>query len=165
MGLSEKDQRDIFYGALVHDIGKIGIPDSILLKSDKLTPEEYEVMKTHPRLAYVMLKEIEFLQDSLVVPLYHHEKWNGGGYPDGLIAEDIPLIARVFAVADVWDALRSDRPYRKAWSEQKTREYIASESGTHFDPAVVEVFLAMERMPHPSDADFDEGISEHRRAA
>lgn len=153
IGLDERQQQDIYYGALVHDIGKIGIPDAILLKADKLTPEEFEVMKTHPRLAEAMLLNIEFLRDSISVPKYHHERWDGTGYPEGLAGEAIPMLARVFAVADVWDALRSHRPYRQAWTEEATRAYIAAEAGRHFDPAVVHAFLAMEPMPHPSDTE------------
>lgn len=155
MGLTPKQQQDIYYGALVHDIGKIGIPDAILLKNDKLSVEEFEVMKSHTRLAHEMLKDIEFLKDSIEVPLCHHERWDGEGYPNGLAGEEIPFLARVFAVADVWDALRSHRPYRAAWSEKETREYITSQSGTHFDPKVVEAFLALEPMSHPTDEPLD----------
>lgn len=145
-------------GALLHDIGKMGIPDGILLKPGRLTPEERLIMEQHPIIAYEMLKPIRFLADCLDVPLYHHEKWDGTGYPYGLKGEVIPLNARIFAVADVWDAMRSDRPYRQAWDEQKTRDFIIELSGTHFDPQVVEAYLAigvdeLERLRRPEVAD------------
>lgn len=151
MGLDEDAIQILYRGALLHDIGKIGIPDSILLKPGKLTDEEMEVMKSHTLLAYEMLKPVKFLEESLCIPLCHHEKFDGTGYPLGLSADQIPLLARIFAVADVWDALRSDRPYRRSWSEQKTREHIIQQSGTHFDPIVVDAYLRIEPIPHPSD--------------
>lgn len=151
MGLDEDAIQILYRGALLHDIGKIGIPDSILLKPGKLTDEEMEVMKSHTLLAYEMLKPVKFLEESLCIPLCHHEKFDGTGYPLGLSADQIPLLARIFAVADVWDALRSDRPYRRSWSEQKTREHIIQQSGTHFDPIVVDAYLSIEPIPHPSD--------------
>lgn len=128
-------------GALLHDMGKLGIPDAILHKPGKLTPEEWEIMKQHPRFAYAMLSSIDYLQPALDIPYCHHEKWDGTGYPRGLKGEQIPLVARIFAIVDVWDALRSDRPYRKAWSEEKTLDYIREQSGTHFDPQVVNAFM------------------------
>jgi len=131
----------IRWGALLHDIGKMGIPDSILLKPDKLSDQEWERMKQHPVFAFEMLSPITYLKSSLDIPYCHHEKWDGTGYPRALKGEVIPLAARLFAVVDVWDALRSDRPYRKAWTIEKTLEHIKSLSGTHFDPKVVEYFL------------------------
>jgi PAS domain S-box-containing protein len=128
-------------GALLHDIGKMGIPDSILLKPGKLTPEEWDIMKLHPDLAYVLLSEIPFLKDAVEIPYYHHERWNGSGYPSGLKGEDIPLAARIFAVIDVWDALTSDRPYRKAWSVEETRSYMIENKAVLFDPDIVDQFL------------------------
>ncbi len=128
-------------GALLHDIGKIGIPDSILLKPGKLTDEEWEIMKQHPVFAYNMLSGIAYLEPALDIPYCHHERWDGTGYPQGLKGEEIPLAARIFAVIDVWDALLSDRPYRDAWPEDKVRDYIRAQSGTHFDPAVVDAFF------------------------
>ncbi|MBI5502539.1 MAG: HD domain-containing protein [Deltaproteobacteria bacterium] len=128
-------------GALLHDIGKVGIPDAVLLKPGKLTDEEWVIMRRHPVLARDLLQRIPYLRPAIAIPYGHHEKWDGSGYPLGLRGEDIPLAARMFAVVDVWDALRSDRPYRPAWSEDKTRQHIASQIGSHFDPAVARAFL------------------------
>src|SRR6266536_302243 len=130
-------------GALLHDIGKMGIPDNILLKPGPLTDDEWVIMRKHPVYAYEMLAPIAYLQPALDIPYCHHEKWDGSGYPRGLKGEEIPLAARVFAVVDVWDALRSNRPYRQSWSEEKVCEHIRSLRGTHFDPVVVDVFLRM----------------------
>ena len=141
MGLKDKDLIHIRRGALLHDIGKMGVPDRILLKPDNLTSEEWEIMKLHPDYAYEMLSRIEYLRPSLDIPYCHHEKWDGTGYPRGLKGERIPLHARIFAVVDVYDALTSDRPYRPAWTKPKALEYIRSLSGTHFDPRVVHAFL------------------------
>jgi putative two-component system response regulator len=131
----------IRYGALLHDMGKIGIPDSILQKPAKLTDEEWVTMRRHPQLAYEMLGAIEYLRPSLDIPYCHHEKLDGTGYPRGLKGEEIPIAARLFAVVDVWDALTSDRPYRPAWTGEQALSYIKEESGKHFDPQVVELFL------------------------
>lgn len=128
-------------GALLHDIGKMGVPDAILHKPGPLTDEEWVIMRKHPQLAYDMLSPIEFLRPALHIPGSHHEKWDGTGYPRGLSGEQIPLAARIFAIVDVWDALNSDRPYRDAWPQDKTLEHIRSETGTHFDPHIVDVFL------------------------
>ena len=127
-------------GALLHDIGKLGVPDNILLKPDNLTAEEFKVMQKHPEIAYDILSPIEFLRPALDIPYCHHEKWDGSGYPRGLKGEAIPLAARIFAVVDVWDALRFDRPYRPAWPVERIREHIAYLKGVHFDPKVVEIF-------------------------
>jgi len=144
MGLSGEKLASIRYGALLHDIGKMGVPDSILHKPGALTEEEWVVMRMHPIFAHELLAPIQYLKgDALDIPHYHHEKWDGSGYPRGLKGEQIPLAARIFAVVDVWDALRSDRPYRKKWSKKKTLEYIKDQSGKHFDPKVVEVFLSI----------------------
>ena len=142
-GFTDEQLRYIRWGALLHDIGKMGIPDHILLKPDKLTDEEWASMKKHPVFALEMLSPIAYLKSALDIPYCHHEKWDGTGYPRGLKGEVIPLAARVFAIVDVWDALRSDRPYRNGWSVEKTLEHIKSLSGTHFDPKVVEYFLGM----------------------
>ena len=139
-GISESDLVYMRRGALLHDIGKLGVPDSILLKPDKLTDEEWAIMRKHPQYAHDMINPIEYLRPSLDIPYCHHEKWDGTGYPRGLKGEEIPLTARIFAVTDVWDALISDRPYRPAWDEQKALEYIREQSGKHFDPHVVELF-------------------------
>ncbi|HXQ36229.1 MAG TPA: HD-GYP domain-containing protein, partial [Anaerolineales bacterium] len=140
-GFSEEQLINIRWGALLHDIGKMGVPDSILLKPDKLTEGEWEIMRRHPTFAFEMLSPIAYLKSSLDIPYCHHEKWDGSGYPRGLKGEVIPLAARLFAVVDVWDALRSDRPYRKGWTVEETIEHIRSQTGTHFDPKVVELFL------------------------
>ncbi|TAK35968.1 MAG: GAF domain-containing protein [Chloroflexota bacterium] len=141
LGVSQDQLVHMRRGALLHDIGKIGIPDSILLKPGPLTEEEWEIMRRHPVYAYELLWPIEYLRPALDIPYCHHEKWDGTGYPRGLGGEQIPLAARIFAVVDVWDALRSDRPYRLAWSEDKVREHIRSLKGAHFDAKVVDVFL------------------------
>lgn len=143
MGMQGVELMNMRRGALLHDIGKMGIPDSVLLKPGKLTPEERHIMEQHTIYAYQMLEPIAFLRPCLDVPLYHHEKWDGTGYPYRLRGEQIPLSARIFAVVDVWDALRSDRPYREAWSEERVTQYILENSGTHFDPRVVQAFLAI----------------------
>ena len=130
-------------GALLHDIGKMGVPDSILLKPGSLTPVEWTIMRQHPRYAYELLRPIIFLVHSLDIPYCHHEKWDGSGYPRGLKGEETPLAARLFAVVDVWDALISDRPYRPAWSRDQALSYIRDQSGRHFDPQAVEAFFEM----------------------
>jgi len=140
-GLSEVELVQVRLGALLHDIGKLGVPDGILLKPGPLTDEEWVVMKRHPDLAYEMLSPIRYLRLALDIPYCHHEKWDGTGYPRGLKGEQIPLTARIFAVIDVWDALNSDRPYRAAWPEEKVLDYIRSLKGTHFDPQVVKICL------------------------
>ena len=141
LGLSEAELIQVRWGALLHDIGKMGVQDAILQKPGPLTDEEGITMKKHPSFAYEMLSPIRYLRLALDIPYCHHEKWDGSGYPRGLIGAQIPLFARIFAVVDVWDALRSDRPYRLAWPEEKVREHIRTSAGTHFDPQVVEVFM------------------------
>ena len=143
MGLSDKEMQAIRRGVLLHDIGKMGIPDAILHKPGPLTDEEWQIMRQHPQFAYDMLAPIVYLRNALDIPYSHHEKWDGTGYPRGLKAESIPLSARMFAVVDVYDALTSNRPYRGAWSKEKTVEYIIEQSGKHFDPYVVEMFLKL----------------------
>jgi len=141
IGIPEEDIVNIRRGALLHDIGKMGIPDKILLKPGPLDEDEWKIMKNHSSLAYNLLYPISYLRPALDVPLYHHEKYDGSGYPDGLKGEQIPIAARIFAIVDVWDALTSDRPYRSAWSVKKALKYIKDQSGSHFDPRVVEIFL------------------------
>ncbi len=141
MGIPETDIIHIHRGALLHDIGKMGIPDRILLKPDKLTDEEWVLMRQHPIYAYELLSPITYLKQALDIPYCHHEKWDGTGYPQGLKGEQIPLVARIFAVVDVWDALTSDRPYRPAWTKEQAKEYLREQSGRHFDPQVVGAFL------------------------
>jgi PAS domain S-box-containing protein/putative nucleotidyltransferase with HDIG domain len=140
-GLSDAELVQVRWGALLHDIGKLGVPDGILLKPGPLTDEEWVLMKKHPTFAYEMLAPIRYLRLALDIPYYHHEKWDGTGYPQGLKGTAIPLAARIFAVVDVWDALNSDRPYRLAWPKEKIIELIRSSSGTHFDPYIVNVFM------------------------
>ncbi len=144
MTLPDDDVIQVRRGALLHDIGKMGVPDSILLKPGPLTEDEWAVMRMHPVYAYELLSPIQFLRPALDIPYCHHEKWDGSGYPRGLKDEQIPLNARLFAVVDVWDALSSERPYRAAWSVGKVRDHIAQASGSHFDPRVVQVFLDTE---------------------
>ena len=142
-GLTEEEIVHLRRGALLHDIGKIGVQDDILHKPGKLTEDEWRVMRKHPQLAYDMLSKIEYLIPALEIPYCHHERWDGSGYPQGLRGEEIPIAARIFAVADVWDALRSNRPYRKAWNDQKALDYIIKGSGTDFDPQVVALFIEL----------------------
>jgi PAS domain S-box-containing protein/putative nucleotidyltransferase with HDIG domain len=143
MGMSEAELAHVRRGALLHDIGKMGIPDSILLKRGPLDEAEWAIMRQHPVYAYELLAPVAYLRPALDIPYCHHEKWDGTGYPRGLKGEQIPLAARIFAIADVWDALRSDRPYRKRWPEAQVLEHIRSLAGTHFAPQVVEVFLRL----------------------
>jgi PAS domain S-box-containing protein/putative nucleotidyltransferase with HDIG domain len=141
MGISEAELEHIRRGALLHDIGKMAIPDTILLKQGPLDNEEYEIMRRHPAHAHKMLSPISFLRQALNIPYCHHEKWDGTGYPHGLKGDQIPLEARIFAVVDVWDALMSNRPYRPAWNREDALKYLHEQSGRHFDPKVAEVFL------------------------
>jgi PAS domain S-box-containing protein len=150
MGMPAESLVHLRRGALLHDIGKMGIPDGVLLKPGPLTEEEWSVMRQHPRFALELLEPIEFLAPALDIPYAHHERWDGSGYPRGLAGEAIPLAARVFSVADAWDALRYERPYRRVWSEAEVRAYLREESGRRFDPAVVEVFLLMIEAPEAS---------------
>ena len=131
-------------GVLLHDIGKMGVPDSILLKPGALSVEEWDIMHRHPVYAREMLANIPYLHQALAVPYCHHEKWDGSGYPRGLKGEQIPLAARMFAVVDLFDALTSDRPYRAAWSRERALEYLREQSGKYFDPQVLEAFLRLE---------------------
>jgi putative nucleotidyltransferase with HDIG domain/PAS domain S-box-containing protein len=159
MGMAEEDLVHVRRGALLHDIGKMGVPDAILQKPGSLDDDEWTVMKKHPELAYRLLSPIEFLRPALDIPRYHHEKWDGSGYPDGLRGQEIPLAARIFAVVDVWDALLSDRPYREPWSEDRVEEHLREESGSHFDPEVVEAFFALdlEDIPIPERVEREKG--------
>jgi len=143
MDFSEADLVHVRRGALLHDVGKLGIPDGILLKPGPLTEEEWVIMRRHPQQAFDMLSPIAYLRPALDIPYCHHEKLDGTGYPRGLKGEQIPLAARIFAVVDVWDALRSDRPYRAATAPEKCREIIEADVGRHFDPQVVEAFFKM----------------------
>jgi putative nucleotidyltransferase with HDIG domain len=141
LGVHERKLNHIRRGALLHDIGKMAIPDAILLKDSDLTEDEWEIVKKHPGYARDLLKNIPFLKPAIKIPYSHHERWDGSGYPEGLTKEDIPLAARIFAVVDVWDALLSDRPYRKAWPRERVVTYVREQSGKLFDPQVVDVFF------------------------
>jgi HD-GYP domain-containing protein (c-di-GMP phosphodiesterase class II) len=146
-GIKEPELVHIKRGALLHDIGKMAIPDGILLKPGELTLAERKYMELHPIFAYDMLKPIEFLHPAIDIPYCHHEKWDGSGYPQNLRGKDIPFAARIFAIVDVWDALTSNRPYRKPLDTQEVRQHIRERSGSHFDPLVVEAFLGLKDLP------------------
>jgi HD-GYP domain-containing protein (c-di-GMP phosphodiesterase class II) len=141
IGVKEEDLPHIQRGALLHDIGKLSIPDSVLHKTGALNKDDWRLIRGHPQFAYDLLSPIAFLFPALDIPHYHHEKWDGTGYPDGLKGEQIPPAARIFAVADVYNALTSAPLYRKAWTADKAREYLREQSGRHFDPRIVEAFL------------------------
>src|SRR5439155_73038 len=142
-GILEADLGDIVHGVILHDIGKIGIPDSILLKPGPLSPEEWKVMRTHPGVGRGLIQYIPFLAGAVPIVYHHHERWDGNGYPEGLRGEGIPLSCRIFAVADALDAMTFDRPYSRAVSLEAAREEISRCGGTHFDPAVVSTFLSI----------------------
>ena len=143
LGCTDEEIVQIRRGALLHDMGKMGIPDEILQKPGPLTDEEWIVMRRHPQYAYQMLSPISYLNQALIIPYYHHERWDGSGYPHGLKGDQIPLFARLFAVVDVWDALSSDRPYRKRMPPREVTEYLEKEAGRLFDPAIVEKFVPL----------------------
>jgi response regulator RpfG family c-di-GMP phosphodiesterase len=144
LGLPLADQQLLLEAAPMHDIGKVGITDSVLLKPGRLTQEEFELMKQHAQIGYEILKDSSslVLQTGAAIALGHHEKFDGSGYPQGLVGEQIPIFSRIVAVADVFDALTSERPYKKAWSLERASEHLKAQSGLHFDPACVEVFFA-----------------------
>ena len=140
----DDEQLDILHrGGLLHDIGKIGVPASVLNKAGPLNEDEWHIMKQHPEIGARILSPIAAFSDALPIVLYHHEKLDGTGYPEGLAGDDIPYLARVLAVADVWDALTSERPYRSGMTHAQTIGMIEQDSGTHFDPVVVQAFLAV----------------------
>ena len=142
-GVPEAELRDIEHGVLLHDIGKIGIPDAILLKPGPLTPAEWKVMRTHPEIGRTIVEQIPFLRGALPIVYHHHERWDGTGYPQGLRGDAIPLGARIFAVADAFDAMTFDRPYSRAIRMEDARNEIQRCAGTHFDPAVVATFHSL----------------------
>lgn len=158
LGMNEEEVTLARWGAWLHDIGKMAVPDRILHKPGKLTEEEWNVMRQHTTVAYEMLAPIKFLGPAIDIPHAHHEKWDGTGYPCGLKGEDIPLMARLFAVIDVYDALCSDRPYRPAWPAKQVRDYVREQAGTHFDPRAVSVFL---KMLEEEQADLLAGLDAH----
>jgi HD-GYP domain-containing protein (c-di-GMP phosphodiesterase class II) len=131
-------------GALLHDLGMMGVSDAILQKPGELSDDEWRFVREHPLHAYRWLAPIEYLKPALDIPHYHHERWDGSGYPKGLKGEQIPLAARIFAVVDVWDSLQSERPYRKAWSREKTLTYLREQSGKHFDPNILDAFFKLQ---------------------
>jgi putative nucleotidyltransferase with HDIG domain len=142
LGIDDEERlNQIERGAILHDIGKIGTPDSVLLKPGKLDADEWAIMLQHPQLAHDILSRIDFLRPCIDIPYCHHEKWDGSGYPQGLKGEEIPLAARIFPVIDVWDALIHPRVYKSAWPEDDVLRHIEEQSGKHFDPTVVRVFL------------------------
>ncbi len=143
-GLQMADEPQIEFGFLLHDIGKVAIPDAILFKPDLLDPAERALMERHPHIGWEILRHIEWLGEAKLVVRHHHERWDGAGYPDGLAGEAIPLTARIFAVADTLDAVTTDRPYRRGESFPAAREIIAASAGTQFDPAVVQAFARVE---------------------
>jgi PAS domain S-box-containing protein len=151
LGISEAELVHIRRGAMLHDIGKMAVPDSILLKQGPLTVEEWDEIRRHPRYAYELLKPIEYLGAALDIPHYHHERWDGSGYPDGLKGTDIPLSARLFAVIDAYDALVSPRPYRPGMDKSLARAYILDQAGKHFDPDIAAEFLHMLDTSHTGD--------------
>jgi putative two-component system response regulator len=143
LGIPTSNLIHIWRGALLHDIGKIEVPEAILRKPVQLSIEEWRIMRQHPVFAYELLKDIAYLRPALDIPYCHHEWWDGSGYPRGLKGEQIPLAARLYAVVDVWDAMRADRPYRKGSSDEIARMYLSEQAGAQFDPAVVKTFLAL----------------------
>lgn len=148
-GFTDEEMVHVRRGALLHDIGKMSVPDRILKKKGKLTPEEWDIMRLHPTVAYEVLYPIEYLRPALEIPYGHHERWDGSGYPRGLAGEEIPLAARIFSVVDVWDAMTSDRPYRPAMERQVVINHIFTERGKMFDPQVVDVFWSVIRRSYP----------------
>lgn len=143
IGLSYDQIVDIVRGALLHDIGKLTIPDRILHKNGPLSPIERALVETHPAAAKSLLEPIEILRSAVDIPYYHHERWDGRGYPRGIEGEAIPLAARLFAIVDVWDVLSYDQPYRLAWSPDQVLEHLAAGKGTHFDPELIDPFLML----------------------
>jgi response regulator RpfG family c-di-GMP phosphodiesterase len=141
MGVSDAELLSIRWGALLHDIGMVKVPEAILSKKESLTPEEWDTIRQHPKLAYEMLSPIVRLKPALDIPYCHHERWDGSGYPRGLKGKEIPIAARLFSVVETWDLLRNERPYRPAMTETRARAYMLEQSGKQFDPRAVERFL------------------------
>jgi HD-GYP domain-containing protein (c-di-GMP phosphodiesterase class II) len=155
-GLDVAANPQIEFGFLLHDVGKVAVPDAILFKADRLTDEEYALIAQHPVIGAEILRDVSFLGEAKLVVRHHHERWDGAGYPDGLKGDDIPLAARIFAVADTLDALTTDRPYRTATGWTEARAVIRAESGAQFDPAVVDAY---ERIPDATFARLREAVA------
>ena len=143
IGIKGADLVNIQRGALLHDIGKIGVPDTILKNSGPLSQKERRIMETHTQLGHDMLWDIDYLRPAIDIPYYHHENWDGSGYPHGLKGKEIPLAARLFAIVDVWDALRSDRVYRKAYPDDKVLKILKSDRGIKYDPELLDIFIKL----------------------
>ena len=143
MGIKDSELVNIRRGVLLHDIGKMGVPDNILKKTGPLSDSEWDEMRQHPVYAYNLLAPIEYLRDALEIPYCHHEHWDGSGYPRGLKGNQIPLSARIFSIIDIWDALLSDRTYRKAWTADRVTAYLKEIAGTHIDPNILPIFFKM----------------------
>ncbi|HZY34058.1 MAG TPA: HD domain-containing phosphohydrolase [Rhodanobacter sp.] len=141
VGVQGEALRNLTFGALLHDIGKLALPDAVLIKPGKLDDEEMAVMRRHPQLGYDLLQQVDFLRDAGDIPYSHHERWDGGGYPQGLRGEEIPLAARIFSVVDVWDALITVRVYKPAWPEPEVLNYLREVAGSQLDPDLVALFL------------------------
>jgi len=141
MGLDTKDIELSHFAGHLHDIGKIGIPDSILMKTDKLTTEEYEIIKNHSEYGYKILEKVSSLKEMATIVRHHHERWDGKGYPSGISGEEKHIFGRITAIADVFDALGSNRIYKKAWSLERILELFKEQRGKHFDPTLVDIFL------------------------
>ena len=154
LGVAKEELIHIRRGAILHDIGKVAIPDDILLKPGPLTEDEWSIMRKHPVVAVELLTPINYLSPALDIPHWHHERWDGTGYPDNLKGEQIPFSARVFSIADVYDVLISERPYRNAWTKQKAIEYIKEQTGKLFDPGIVPEFLKLVHSNEFSPADW-----------
>lgn len=148
LGYPEDDLGDLVHGALLHDVGMLGVPESILRKPGRLDETERALVEQHPTFARLLLEPVDILRTALDIPLHHHERWDGLGYPNRLSGEQIPLPARLFMIADVWDALLSDQPYRAAWDPAVAREHLAENKGRHFDPELVDAFIVMVSDPN-----------------
>lgn len=147
MGYPEDRLGDLVHGALLHDLGMLGVPENVIRKPGRLDEAERALMQQHPTYARLLLEPVEILRGAIEIPLHHHERWDGRGYPNNLAGTEIPLSARIFAVVDVWDSLLTDQPYRAAWEEPVIREHLIENKGGHFDPEVVDAFLVMQSDP------------------
>jgi putative nucleotidyltransferase with HDIG domain len=160
VGMNSEEVLYARWGALLHDVGKMGVPDQILHKAGPLNDDEWQIMRRHTTIAHEMLFPVAFLRPALDIPYCHHEKWDGTGYPRGLRGEEIPLAARLFAPIDVYDALTSNRPYRTAWSKEKTLAHLQALAGTHFDPRAINMFVAMMSESRNADTEEADGLQQ-----